>query len=128
MSLLEKEKEEKKEKNSRKMYRLQKQQPEEQAQLSTEMMMNMMSAMLDDKNKASFIEKYLSNEYYLRMMGSGSSSSSGLDDTNDLDSIRLKLINQLSPIGTNKKNEKFRTHHLSMINDHRTFPLSSWKI
>lgn len=67
--------------------------------------------MMDEKNKMMFIEKYLTNEYYLRLFANNSNHQPSTDLLSSCNSgesggggdefieMRHKVINKLSPIG-----------------------------
>lgn len=61
---------------------------QQQDQASTEIAM-------DEKSKLTYIERYLTSEYYLRLIANTSYGGGG----GGCDETRLKLINQLSPTG-----------------------------
>lgn len=66
--------------------------------------------MMDEKNKMMFIEKYLTNEYYLRLFANNNNHQPSTDLLSSCNSgesgggdefieMRHKVINKLSPIG-----------------------------
>ena len=69
-------------------------QPQPQQQQATTADMAMM--MMDDRNKLAYIEKYLANEYYIRLMATTTTTTTS---SHQIGTHPSQLINQSSPKG-----------------------------